>query len=67
MDQTLTVWETQTARETVHFKENTVSCLLCDLCDYLLFYLLDQTNVDVFDSSVYVGICKGWKWKRLAI
>lgn len=56
MDQTLTVWETQTVREAVHLKKKkTVSCLLCDFCDYLRFYLLDQTNVE------------GWKWKRLAI
>ena len=62
MDQTR-----KTAREAVHLKKKTVSCLLCDFCDYLLLYLLDQTNVDVFNSSVYVETCKGWKRKRLAI
>lgn len=66
MDQTLTVWETQPTHDAVHLKmgKQTVSCLSCDFCDYLLFYLLDQKNIGVFEN---VEDCNGRKWKSSAI
>lgn len=65
MDQTLTVWETQPTHDAVHLTMGgePVSCLLCDFCDYLRFYLLDQKNIGVFE---YVGDCKGRTWEELS-
>lgn len=62
----MTVWETQPTHDAVHLKmgKQTVSCLSCDFRDYLLFYLLDQKNIGVFEN---VEDCNGRKWKSSAI